>query len=62
MRGRVSYYFIRSDENGYSVWASYDDGTEEVHVTGLTREQAGREFDRAGQPIRYEDRQGRLDL
>jgi hypothetical protein len=58
----VSYYFIHSAENGYSAWASYDDGTEEVHVTGLTREHAEREFDRAGQPIRYEDRQGTLDL
>ena len=58
----MNYYFIRPAENGYSVWASYDDGTEEAHVTSPTQEQAEREFGRAGQPIRYEDRQGTLDL
>ena len=31
----MSYYFIRPDGHGYSVWASYDDGTEEAHITGL---------------------------
>jgi hypothetical protein len=25
----MSHYFIRPDENGHSIWASNDDGTEE---------------------------------
>jgi hypothetical protein len=58
----VSHYFIRPDENGYSIWAFYDDGTEEAHVTGMTREAAERTLELAGQPIRYDDRQLKLDL
>jgi hypothetical protein len=58
----MSHYFIRPDENGYSTFAFYDDGTEEAYVACLTREQAERTLKLAGQPIRYDDRQLKLDL
>jgi hypothetical protein len=58
----MSSYFIRPDENGYSIVARYDDGAEETHVSGLTREQAERTLILAGQEVRYEDRQLKLDL
>jgi hypothetical protein len=58
----MSCYVIRPDENGYTIVARYDDGTEEAHVSGLTREQAERTLILAGQEVRYEDRQLKLDL
>ena len=58
----MSYYFLAPDENGWSIWARYNDATEEVHVTGLTHEQAEQMLELAGQPIRYDDRQLKLDL
>ncbi|MGE3279563.1 MAG: hypothetical protein AB7H90_05255 [Alphaproteobacteria bacterium] len=58
----MSHYFIRPDENGYSIWAFNNDGTEEAHVTGMTREQAERMLELAGQPVRYDEKQLKLDL
>jgi len=58
----VSHYFTRPDENGYSIYFFYDYGTEEAHVTGMMREAAERALELAGQPIRYDHRQLKLDL
>ena len=58
----MSYYVIRPDENGYTIVARYDDGSEEAHVSGLTREGAEHILILAGQKVRYEDRQLKLDL
>ena len=58
----MSNYVIRRYENGYAIVARCDDGIEEVHAIGITRELAELQLILAGQQVRYEDRHFKLDL
>jgi hypothetical protein len=40
----------------------HEDGTEEAYFTGMMREQAERILKLVGQPIRYDERQMKLNL
>jgi len=56
----MSDYYIRIRDGEYFIVARLDHGVEEIHVSGLTREQAELTLKRAGRPIEYEKQQ--LDL
>jgi hypothetical protein len=50
-------------ENGYSIIARYEDGTEETHMSGIrTRKLAELALAMAEHPVRYDNPQLKLDL